>query len=55
MFTVTVKTLDEANLILLGLGELPAKMSMALIGEVQKQVQKQVDDLQKPTQAAKDA
>ena len=39
-FTVTV---DEANILLTGLGELPAKMSMGLIGKLQEQAKGQVN------------
>jgi len=36
-------TLEEVNLILAGLGELPAKISMPLIQEIKTDAQKQVD------------
>lgn len=36
-------SLNEAQLILNGLGELPAKVSLNLIANIQKQVQSQID------------
>jgi hypothetical protein len=40
--TLTV-TLDEANLLLAGLGELPAKVSLALIDKVRQQAVQQLN------------
>tara|TARA_B100000902_G_scaffold383053_1_gene421416 strand:+ start:307 stop:465 length:159 start_codon:yes stop_codon:yes gene_type:complete len=34
-------TVDEANVILAGLGELPAKLSMGLISKIKSQAEKQ--------------
>jgi len=40
-FTFNV-TGEEANLLIRALGELPAKISMGLIGKLQQQVQQQI-------------
>ena len=40
--TITDLTLDELNVILLGLGELPAKQSINLIIKIQQQAQAQI-------------
>lgn len=42
-FTLTV-TLDETNLLLAGLGELPAKMSLNLIEKIRFQAVKQLNE-----------
>lgn len=41
-FKLVLKSADEVNMILSGLGELPARVSMGMIMEVQKQVQAQM-------------
>jgi len=52
MFILTLKSLDEANVILTGLAELPAKHSIGLINEIRSQIQKQVDEQNKPVEPA---
>ncbi|HUX61733.1 MAG TPA: hypothetical protein VMV32_10520 [Ignavibacteriaceae bacterium] len=37
-------TMEEANLILQALGEVPAKLSMVLIGKLQEQAKEQIDN-----------
>ena len=38
-------TLEEINLLLAGLGELPAKMSISVIEKIRSQATKQLNDL----------
>ena len=46
-------TADEANLVLAGLSELPAKVSLALINKIQQQAQVQIQPVAAPaTEAA---
>lgn len=40
-FKITFRSADEVNMVLAGLSELPAKHSMALIMDVQRQAQEQ--------------
>ena len=42
MFNLTLKTIEEVNLVLGALGELPAKTSMNLIAEIVRQVNPQL-------------
>jgi len=53
MYTLTFKTLEEVNIVMNGLGELPAKVSINLIGEINKQIQPQLP--KKETKAVEDA
>lgn len=46
-------TLEELNLILSGLGELPAKASFALIGSLHKQAQEAMEAEKKEEEAKK--
>lgn len=49
MNKVTIElTLDEVNVVLAGLGELPAKASLAVIDRVRSQVLPQVQSQQAP-------
>lgn len=45
-------TADEANVVLAGLSELPAKVSLALINKIQQQAQAQVQPVATTTEAA---
>jgi len=44
---------DQVNVILQGLGELPAKLSMNLISSIQKQAEKQMQPEMKLEEGAK--
>lgn len=45
-------TADEANLVLAGLSELPAKVSLALINKIQQQAQVQIQPVAAPAMEA---